>query len=42
MMLQKKRFNTKNKKHNGWDKRTADEKLKIFKNIKNNNVPVNK
>lgn len=40
MNLQKKRFTQKNKKNNDWSKKTADEKLNMFKRLKNNNVPV--
>lgn len=40
MMLQKKRFTKKYKKENDWSKKTADEKMNMFKKLKNNNVPV--
>lgn len=40
MMLQKKRFTKQSKKNNHWSKQTADEKMNMFKRLKNNNVPV--
>ena len=40
MMLQKKRFTKKYKKENDWSKKTADEKMNMFKKLKKNNLPV--
>jgi len=40
MGLQKRRFDKKSKKDKDWNKMTADQKLNIFKRLKNNNVPV--